>query len=98
MGSRRTILGLGTDGMVVKRLLETITKPSDIPSTRSAEFRVGTECVSTCRSRWLPYHLKNTTLILSHLVQPLITTLIQATHSLSIIQLTTYSLSHCHYN
>src|SRR3546814_18386703 len=24
--------------------------------TRSAERRVGTECVSTCRSRWPPYH------------------------------------------
>src|SRR3546814_20573757 len=23
---------------------------------RSEERRVGTECVSTCRSRWLPYH------------------------------------------
>src|SRR3546814_11778434 len=25
---------------------------------RSAERRVGTECVSTCRSRWSPYHIK----------------------------------------
>src|SRR3546814_15836610 len=24
--------------------------------TRSEERRVGTECVSTCRSRWWPYH------------------------------------------
>src|SRR3546814_12650912 len=24
--------------------------------TRSAERRVGKECVSTCRSRWSPYH------------------------------------------
>src|SRR3546814_11963968 len=24
--------------------------------TRSEERRVGKECVSTCRSRWLPYH------------------------------------------
>src|SRR3546814_17874194 len=24
----------------------------------SAERRVGKECVSTCRSRWLPYHYK----------------------------------------
>src|SRR3546814_16692438 len=28
------------------------------PSTRSEERRVGKECVSTCRSRWSPYHLK----------------------------------------
>src|SRR3546814_11146915 len=26
------------------------------PSARSEERRVGNECVSTCRSRWLPYH------------------------------------------
>src|SRR3546814_3174894 len=28
---------------------------------RSEERRVGNECVSTCRSRWSPYHSKNTT-------------------------------------
>src|SRR3546814_18613741 len=27
----------------------------------SEERRVGTECVSTCRSRWSTYHYKNTT-------------------------------------
>src|SRR3546814_3195185 len=27
-----------------------------MPTTRSAERRVGKECVSTCRSRWSPYH------------------------------------------
>src|SRR3546814_12824053 len=32
------------------------TKPS-APS-RSEERRVGKECVSTCRSRWSPYHYK----------------------------------------
>src|SRR3546814_5203202 len=26
------------------------------PSGRSEERRVGKECVSTCRSRWSPYH------------------------------------------
>src|SRR3546814_3947747 len=26
------------------------------PKTRSEERRVGNECVSTCRSRWSPYH------------------------------------------
>src|SRR3546814_18979762 len=29
------------------------------PSARSEERRVGKECVSTCRSRWSPYHKKN---------------------------------------
>src|SRR3546814_13088598 len=28
---------------------------------RSDERRVGTECVSTCRSRWSPYHYKQKT-------------------------------------
>src|SRR3546814_18874298 len=29
--------------------------------SRSEERRVGNECVRTCRSRWLPAHLKTTT-------------------------------------
>src|SRR3546814_18272815 len=28
-------------------------------TTRSEERRVGNECVSTCRSRWSPYHYKH---------------------------------------
>src|SRR3546814_13768499 len=28
-------------------------------AVRSEERRVGKECVSTCRSRWSPYHYKN---------------------------------------
>src|SRR3546814_14712375 len=28
------------------------------PTARSEERRVGKECVSTCRSRWSPYHEK----------------------------------------
>src|SRR3546814_11444631 len=27
---------------------------------RSGELRIGKECVSTCRSRWAPYHSKKT--------------------------------------
>src|SRR3546814_13253759 len=30
---------------------------------RSEERRVGKECVSTCSSRWSPYHLKNNNII-----------------------------------
>src|SRR3546814_18929981 len=30
---------------------------------RSEERRVGKECVSTCRSRWSPYHYKNNKII-----------------------------------
>src|SRR3546814_2307291 len=29
---------------------------STVPRVRSEERRVGKECVSTCRSRWSPYH------------------------------------------
>src|SRR3546814_14007316 len=32
--------------------------PSSPARPRSAERRVGKECVSTCRSRWVPYHEK----------------------------------------
>src|SRR3546814_15805112 len=30
--------------------------PDDFARDRSEERRVGQECVSTCRSRWAPYH------------------------------------------
>src|SRR3546814_13233126 len=39
---------------------------------RSEERRVGKECVSTCRSRWSPYHYKKTrlnTISPTHLVE-----------------------------
>src|SRR3546814_12725631 len=38
---------------------------------RSEERRVGKECVSTCRSRWSPYPLKNKTSNKSHTKQHL---------------------------
>src|SRR3546814_11691976 len=31
---------------------------ASLPRERSEERRVGNECVSTCRSRWWPQHLK----------------------------------------
>src|SRR3546814_11569408 len=31
-------------------------REQDIEEARSEERRVGKECVSTCRSRWSPYH------------------------------------------
>src|SRR3546814_13022983 len=40
----------------LRDLTETYTSPSDV--VRSEERRVGKECVSTCRSRWSPYHEK----------------------------------------
>src|SRR3546814_12523510 len=36
---------------------------------RSEERRVGTECVSTCRSRGLPYNLNNKTVLSSTLTE-----------------------------
>src|SRR3546814_17836518 len=33
-----------------------LLKTSHSSPTRSEESRVGNECVSTCRSRWSPYH------------------------------------------
>src|SRR3546814_6125400 len=40
----RALGGLGEGGQIVAALI------------RSEERRVGKECVSTCRSRWSPYH------------------------------------------
>src|SRR3546814_20433581 len=34
--------------------------PTALERDRSEERRVGEECVSTCRSRWWPYHEKKT--------------------------------------
>src|SRR3546814_14844896 len=42
------------DMVVVTRFL--VTLPRGTSSPRSEERRVGKECVSTCRSRWSPYH------------------------------------------
>src|SRR3546814_3093917 len=33
-----------------------VSAPDYQPEHRSEERRVGKECVSTCRSRWSPYH------------------------------------------
>src|SRR3546814_17581747 len=46
----------------VRRLLLALEQPFEIlarhAGARSEERRVGKECVSTCRSRWSPYHYK----------------------------------------
>src|SRR3546814_4536572 len=41
---------------LAKTLSTGILKKPWIWSARSEERRVGKECVSTCRSRWSPYH------------------------------------------
>src|SRR3546814_12028774 len=35
---------------------EVVGKDAELLEQRSEERRVGKECVSTCRSRWSPYH------------------------------------------
>src|SRR3546814_14661235 len=44
------------DTKVIPAQLEGIRGQAKIGATRSEERRVGKECVSTCRSRWSPYH------------------------------------------
>src|SRR3546814_13126238 len=47
------------DGTVARVAPETKGVPFDavlVADSRSEERRVGKECVSTCRSRWSPYH------------------------------------------
>src|SRR3546814_16245334 len=53
------ITGLESDREVADKGMELSTMAGlakRAPIHRSAERRVGTECVSTCRSRWSPYH------------------------------------------
>src|SRR3546814_9686286 len=61
-------LGLATG--VVEYVSVRVTHVRDVNGTlwyvrngeiRSEERRVGKECVSTCRSRWSPYHYKKNT-------------------------------------
>src|SRR3546814_4022848 len=52
---RNRLLGadlVGTGAAIQGRLLEIALRQQ----IRSEERRVGKECVSTCRSRWSPYH------------------------------------------
>src|SRR3546814_15688511 len=54
-GARRLLL----DGMVPRKgsaNAPLITGLHEMVWGRSEERRVGNECVSTCRSRWSPYH------------------------------------------
>src|SRR3546814_1992229 len=47
--------GAGADRLIfIDRRIDHLA--NDRLDTRSEERRVGKECVSTCRSRWSPYH------------------------------------------
>src|SRR3546814_17544570 len=54
LGSYAAFLGTPDDATVVGDLV----LRGDEVNPRSEERRVGKECVSTCRSRWSPYHEK----------------------------------------
>src|SRR3546814_10798718 len=45
-------------GYVFPLLIGTLMVTTEFRHKRSEERRVGKECVSTCRSRWSPYHYK----------------------------------------
>src|SRR3546814_10548479 len=49
-------LNLFSVGMPVALMAGLILLAVTAPIMRSEERRVGKECVSTCRSRWSPYH------------------------------------------
>src|SRR3546814_11218365 len=49
------VLGIGDD-LAIYTHKNTPVSHLSMPDARSEERRVGQECVSTCRSRWSPYH------------------------------------------
>src|SRR3546814_12741098 len=59
-GSAFVVLPATAAGGTVSRIRATLTPGSMVTTikntVRSEERRVGKECVSTCRSRWSPYH------------------------------------------
>src|SRR3546814_14733331 len=48
----------GQLGAGVEDVAEALDRDAHLLEIRSEERRVGKECVSTCRSRWSPYHSK----------------------------------------
>src|SRR3546814_1820093 len=50
------LLSPGTTEGGFEQVFPTPTLTAPPPPPRSEERRVGKECVSTCRSRWSPYH------------------------------------------
>src|SRR3546814_16710809 len=54
-------IGEGQESIAHRRRAEPFMPGQAVPAIlagRSEERRVGTECVSTCRSRWSAYHYK----------------------------------------
>src|SRR3546814_11810958 len=48
------LLATNTSTLDINEIATASGRPGDV--VRSEERRVGKECVSTCRSRWSPYH------------------------------------------
>src|SRR3546814_13566300 len=55
---QKSFYGASTSHRLVDRILVRKTFLGGTAFDRSEERRVGKECVSTCRSRWSPYHQK----------------------------------------
>src|SRR3546814_8713840 len=49
-------LAIMCDSLMLKMLQANLGQVRPLHKRRSEERRVGKECVSTCRSRWSPYH------------------------------------------
>src|SRR3546814_13014840 len=53
----KTLTDSGLRGDIIRLMHREMTKEKEATQIdRSEERRVGKECVSTCRSRWSPYH------------------------------------------
>src|SRR3546814_5711483 len=50
------VSGSNSTSSTISSIVPTLPQASIIEALRSEERRVGKECVSTCRSRWSPYH------------------------------------------
>src|SRR3546814_5738272 len=57
------LIGLGVGPLLIGRVSDSLKSTYGLDALRAAavggrseERRVGKECVSTCRSRWSPYH------------------------------------------
>src|SRR3546814_13185816 len=53
---RRSTISDKTEDIVTSAVVKTQELTIKASNLRSEERRVGKECVSTCRSRWSPYH------------------------------------------
>src|SRR3546814_12894424 len=54
MGDHSTVIVPNSE--FITKVVRNVTHASPLGRVRSEERRVGKECVSTCRSRWSPYH------------------------------------------